>query len=79
MVEILRQIQECQYTDFELLNCKNLNEIGFDSIDLMRVAVECEDVFGITIDDENLTYDVLSNCQKLMKVIEAKIGDCNSN
>lgn len=72
-IGVLRNLRQCDMSDDELLNCPNLNNIGFDSVDLMHFAVACEDAFGISIDDEYLTYDILNNCQELIKVIKMEI------
>ncbi|MBK1811311.1 hypothetical protein JHL18_11805 [Clostridium sp. YIM B02505] len=73
-IGVLRNLRQCDMTDDELLNCENLNNVGFDSVDLMHLAVACEDAFGISIDDEYLTYDILNSCQELIKVVKMKIN-----
>lgn len=56
--------------DIENLEGKNLvDDLGYDSISLMQLIVEIEDVFGISMDDDVL-IDAFDNYNSLLEYME---------
>lgn len=45
------------------------NELGVDSLLLMEIIIDLEDIFNITFDDEKLTLDNLRTINNICKLI----------
>lgn len=58
---------------------KNLNaELGLTSIDALELLIRIEGEFGITIDDSDLSLELLSNFQTLESYVVGKLETDNS-
>jgi acyl carrier protein len=69
VLRVLRKIIAVQLDIDEgeiLLNTNPINELGADSLDLVEIIMEAEEVFGISIGDEELeeasTLEDFLNC-----------------
>lgn len=61
----LEEIQD----DFNLID-----DMGFDSLKMIELIIKIEEVFNIQLDDNELEIETLSNFQKLLLLIQKKIG-----
>ena len=50
-----------------------INDLGFDSVQIMRFIAEIENEFGIEIEDEYLSLEILGKFGSLKEVIENRI------
>lgn len=48
---------------------------GIDSIDLVKILFELENVFQVAVDDHLLTYDNFSTIRKIADYIDGKLHD----
>ncbi|WP_020405403.1 acyl carrier protein [Hahella ganghwensis] len=54
---------------------KNLNsELGLTSVDALELLIRIEGEFGITIDDSDLSLELLSDFQTLEKYVSSKLN-----
>lgn len=57
-------------------NTSLTNDLGYDSVQIIRLIIEVESEFNIAIEDEDLEVENLINYYNLRNMIERKIGDC---
>jgi acyl carrier protein len=50
-----------------------INDLGFDSIRILRLFIEIRDMFGIEIEDQYLSMEILGKYQNLRDAIKARI------
>ena len=50
-----------------------INDLGFDSIQIMKFLTEVENEFGIEIEDEYLSLEIIGKFGNLKETIEARI------
>lgn len=51
-----------------------INDLGFDSVQIMRFLAEIENEFGIEIEDEYLSLEILGKFKSLKEAIETRIS-----
>ena len=52
-----------------------IDDLSFDSVLMVSMIVEIESEFGITLDDDDLELDILSNVGQLIKLINKKVSE----
>ena len=55
-------------------NTDLINEMGFDSVSIIRLIVDIEHTFDIEIDDEYLVVDMVSTFGALKKCVASHLG-----
>lgn len=50
-----------------------INDLGYDSVGIMRFLTEIEDEFAIEIEDEYLSLEILGKYMNLREAIETRI------
>lgn len=70
---ILKNIENVTLADEELEKCDDFTKMGFDSLSLMRIVVECEKVFNIEFFNDELDFDTINNYSRLKKLLESKL------
>ena len=50
-----------------------VNDLGFDSITLIKMVIEIEKEFGFFFEDEKLDFSELTKLSKLLEYIEGKM------
>lgn len=76
LIDILQRLTPVIFEDVDVVDQTDiLEDLGFDSINIMQLVVEVEEHFGIEFDD-TLEYDEIANVGKLIKYVEKKL---NSN
>ncbi|MBC7288679.1 MAG: acyl carrier protein [Armatimonadetes bacterium] len=50
-------------------------EFGVDSVNLFEIVVGLEEVFGISLADEELSVEAFSSVEKIAAVVERKLAD----
>jgi len=61
----------CEKTDDEIINAESWTELNFDSLQTVELIMQMEDLFDITIDDEDA--EKLKNYNDLIAFIKGKI------
>lgn len=51
-----------------------INDFGYDSVSTIRLVIDIEKVFGIEIDDEDLSLEKVGKYSSLKKLVFNKIG-----
>lgn len=69
MIKCLRNNVNINESDEVIIQCQDLSNIGFDSIELMYVILKFEEVFEISFKEEDLTYDNVIKFMKLHDLI----------
>lgn len=72
--DLITLIAEQSLTDrSKLTRDATLDTLGLDSVDIVSVAFELEDKYGITVSDNEFSKD--QTLGQLLDLIEAKISD----
>jgi len=50
-----------------------INDLGFDSVQIMNFIIEIENEYGFEFEDDYLSLEVLGKYKNLKKVVEASI------
>lgn len=70
IVEVEKNIDKSK-----VINDVNLiNDLGFDSISFVKLVCLVEEKFGITIEDEELDFDILASFDHVVKLVEKKLA-----
>ena len=51
-----------------------INEIGLDSVQIVRFMLSLEDELGVSLDYEDMTFDVFGSINSLAKYITSQMG-----
>lgn len=51
-----------------------INEIGLDSVQIVRFMLSLEDELGVSLDYEDMTFDVFGSINSLAKYITGQMG-----
>ena len=51
-----------------------INEIGLDSVQIVRFMLSLEDELGVSLDYEDMTFDVFGSINFLAKYITSQMG-----
>lgn len=54
-------------------NTDLINDLGFDSIEIIELIVEIENEFKIEIDDDDINMNILTTYSELLSMIERKL------
>lgn len=54
-------------------NTDLINDLGFDSIEIIELIVEIENEFKIEIDDDDINMNILTTYSELLNMIERKL------
>lgn len=61
--------------DFDRIqSCESLSGLGINSIDFIKVAVEIEVVFGITISEDDLDLEKLDTIDDIVKFVTEQMS-----
>jgi Phosphopantetheine attachment site. len=52
-----------------------INDIGIDSIQIVRFMLSLEDALGVSLDFEELSFEDFSSIGALAKLVEATMGE----
>lgn len=70
IMESVEEIGEEEIGEEDIAKDSNLvDELGFSSIDIIRLVVQIENEFNIEIEDENLNFDSLSTYSNLYNIV----------
>lgn len=72
LCEIINQVGDSSYSGEKLVQCEDLTSLGFDSVALMRIVVECEEIFSFEFEEDELIFSKINNFKTLSKIIENK-------
>lgn len=75
VIEILKRNTNLANVELSDLSKVSLNDLGFNSLNFIKVIVELEDMFDIEFDDNQINYKLLSNIQKLVEMIKKLIAE----
>lgn len=62
--------------DIQITNSTNLiDDLKYDSMNIMQLIVELEEMFNFEFDDEDLNLEKISSYEKIKSIIESKVRD----
>ncbi len=64
---------DSQRTDIGLT--ENLQELGINSLNFMKIVISLEKEFGIEIEDENLIFEIFQTLQSIIDYVEKRISN----
>lgn len=73
--KILTENLEIEISEEDIVGDDLISELGINSVDAISIFISIEDVFGITIDDEDLSADLISSLNKISQYIMSKMSN----
>lgn len=73
--KILTENLEIEISEEDIVGDDLISELGINSVDAISIFISIEDVFGITIDDEDLSADLISSLNKISQYIISKMSN----
>ena len=72
LCEIINRVGKSNYSNERLVECEDLTGLGFDSVALMTIVVECEEAFMFEFEEDELVFSNINNFKTLRNIILEK-------